>query len=59
MWTGDTFSKLPEEGYHNLCELSGLDDVKDLFQFVQIHDLKAAIGNNLVPSQCHQQIKCP
>ncbi len=39
VWTGDTFGKLPEQGNHDLCELSRLYHIQDLFQLIQKHHL--------------------
>jgi hypothetical protein len=46
VWTGNTFRKLSEQGHHYFLEFSRLNDIKNLLQLVQEHDL---VENKIYP----------
>jgi hypothetical protein len=57
MWTSDRLSQLVEERFLNFGEFSGVHNLEDIFDFVEVHDLLGAVCLRPVTQQSKNDLR--
>ena len=57
MWTSDRLGQLVEKGFLNFGELSGVHNLEDIFDLVEVHDLLGAVNLGPVAKQAKHHLR--
>ncbi len=57
MWTSDRLGQLVEKGFLNFGEFSGVHNLEDIFDFVEVHDLLGAVRLRPVTQQSKNDLR--
>lgn len=57
MWAGDRLGQLVEKGFLNFGEFSGVHNLEDILDFIEVHDLLSAVRLRPVTQQSKNDLK--
>lgn len=57
MWAGNRLGQLVEKGFLNFGKFSGVHNLEDILDFVEVHDLLGAVGLRPVTQQTKNDLK--